>query len=672
MSYTLSNRTRTVNRTPLNIHQDSFPDGYISTIANSRRPRTSLSDLTNMEIVQDNVPRPRSPLVRYGTQPSNTVIGRGQYRYDGVRGQLFMMNVGGVGKVYYQVDGGTFTLITGNTYSVSGSWAGFRQTKNRVYIYNSVDNLSFIDLTTFTITVYVSLTTPTAPSGAASTNLTSGGSLPYNYYYAVTANNSVGESQASPASSAVNVNDIRDNWSAASSIAKTVTVTWSAVTGATSYTLYGGDDPNNLYEMLTLTNLSALSYVDDGSMTFNPYKTAPQSNSTQGAVFNWMYIDKTNSQPYGITLDNKLYYAAAGTGDFSSLNGGGYVTIDDGGDTILNFVDGFRTGKGDPVITTSSRGAAGKGRIDHITFDSATFGSQTIFFPSVIEANGESGTYAPRATVKAGDSLYYPTGLDFKTTGTSQNIVNILTTNSIGQDIVPDINQVSLEYLNNAAGVEYQDKVYFALPVSSTTNNQIWYIDLARKNLWVLRWNIAATDIWLYEDNMGNSHLCVIVNNIILEFNRNGATPTTDDGVAFPTRCAFSSLVWDPDGISLGNVQNQYFKLLQPAGNIQANTYGLSKRGTVANNGTDSYLVDVSFTGIGQWDYSGNYHYGDDIGTIQTFSDPIAVLHVRPKGLINQLDWEIVTSNAGCDYILSTSNTRGFVNDNLVYQGITS
>lgn len=665
----LSRRAKSPNRSIISIHQDSFPDGYISTIANSRRPHTSLSDLTNMEIVQDDVPRIRSPLVRYGTQPANPVIGRGQYRYNGTRGQLFMMNVGGVGKVYYQTDGGTFTLITGNTYSVVG-WAGFRQTKNRVYIFNGTDNLSFIDLTTFTITVYVSLATPVAPSGTGSTNLISG-TLPYNYYYAVTANNAVGESQASPASSAVNVNDIRDNWSAASGIAKTVTVTWTAVAGATSYTLYGGDSPNFLYEILTLTNLSTLSYVDDGSLTFNPYKTAPQSNSTQGGIFNWMYVDRTNSQPYGITSDNKLYYAAAGTGDFSALNGGGYVTIDDGGDTQLNFVDGFRTGKGDPVITTSSRGAAGKGRIDHVTFDSATFGSQTIFFPNVAEANGESGTYAPRATVKAGDSLYYPTGDAFKTTGTSQNIVNILTTNSISQNIVPDVNQISLAYLNNASGVEYQDKVYFALPVGSTTNNQIWYIDLARKNLWVLRWNIAATDIWLYEDNMGNSHLCVLVNNIVLEFNRNGATPTTDDGVPFSTRCAFSSLVWDPDGISLGNVKNQYFKLLQPSGNIQANTYGLSKRGTVAANGTDSYLVDVSFTGIGQWDYSGNYQYGDDIGTIQTFSNPIAVLHLRPKGLINQLDWEIVTSGAGCDYILSTSNTRGFSNNNLVYQGIS-
>jgi hypothetical protein len=78
----------------IDLHQNNFAKGYVSTFANSRRPQDSLSDMTNMELVQDNVPRPRSPLTRYGTQPANTVIGRGKYRYNGSRGLLFMMNVG--------------------------------------------------------------------------------------------------------------------------------------------------------------------------------------------------------------------------------------------------------------------------------------------------------------------------------------------------------------------------------------------------------------------------------------------------------------------------------------------------------------------------------------------------------------------------------------------------
>ncbi len=665
MPFQMQQRRKKKNRAVINIHQNKFPLAYISTIQNSRRNIESLSDMTNMELTQDNIVRPRAPLVQYGTQPAYPVIGRGAYNYGGVRGQFFMLNVGGTGKVYYQSDGGAFTLVAGTNAYDHTAWAGFVQTTNRAYIFNGVDNLSYINLATMTIVTYTTLATPAAPAGVGAAGLISG-TKPYNYYYKVTANNAVGESTASAASVAVNVNAIRDTWTPTNSVA----VTWSSVVGATSYTLYGGTDPNLLFEIVTIQGATTLTYTDDGSLTLNPYKTAPSSNSTQGAVFTWMYVDLSNSQSFGVTASNQLYYDSPGTGDFSSLNGGGFTTIDEGGATTLNFVTGFRTGKGDPVITTMSRGAAGKGKVNHIIFDSVTFGDQVIFFPSVSEANGQSGTYAPRATVKAGDSLYYPTGDTFKSTGTAQNIVNILSTRSIAQVIEPDVNNITLSALNGAAGIEYQDRIYFALPVGSSTNNEIWYLDLARKNAWILRWPVAAKDIWLYEDNNGNSHLCVLVGDVIMEFTRAGSTTTTDDGVPFRTRCAYSSLVWDEDGISLGNIHNQFIKLLQPKGVIVVNTYGLSKRGATTFTGTDSYEIDVSFTGIGEWDYSGNYMYGDDPGPVDTFAASIAVLKIKPKGLINQLDWELITEQANCDYFLSTVNTRGMANLDLIFTGI--
>jgi hypothetical protein len=670
MTYKLAGRRTKKHQAVINIHQNEFSKAYISTYANSRRPRNSLSDMTNMELVQDNIVRPRPPLVRYGTQPAYTVIGRGNYRYNGVRGMLFMFVVGGVGKIYRQTDGGAFTAIGGvNSYDAS-AWAGFRQSKSRVYVFNGVNNTTYIDLSTMQTVEYTTLSTPAAPTATPAAGLISGTRY-LNYYYKVTANNAVGESTASAASTAANVNAVRDTWTAANS----VTVTWSAVAGATSYTLYGGDDPNHLNEITTLANLASLQFVDDGSMTLNPFKEAPASNSTQGAIFTWMYVDTKDATIYGCTSDNKVYYSAPGTGDFSSLNGGGYTTIDDGGDSQVNFLDGFRTGKGDPVVSISSRGAAGKGKLNHMTFSTATYGSQVLTFPDVTEANGQSGTYAPRATVKARDSLYYPTGDAFKSTGTSQNIVNILTTMRIDQVIQPDTEKLSLGSLSGAAGVEYQDKIYFCLPVGNSVNNEIWILDLSRKNAWILRWPVAAKDIWLYEDSAGSSHLCVLVNNVILEFTRAGSATTTDDGVAWSSRCAFSSLTWDEDGISLGNIHNQYFKFLSPRGSILVNTFGLSKRGAVTNTGSETYEVDVSFTGYDIWNYdfgTGNSRdlYDADPGAIDTLARSVAVVRVRPKGLLNQEDWEVLTEEANCDYLLSSVNTRGTANLDLIYQGI--
>lgn len=681
MPYQTSAERTKKHQSVIDKHQNTFEKGYVSTFANSRRPEDSLSDMTNIELTQDNIPRPRPPLARYGTQPSGTVNGRGKYRYNGSRGLLWMI----AGRIYRQVDGGAFTLIGGvNTYSTT-LWAGFVQSKSRVYVYNGDStgagaNLSYIDLATMATVEYTALATPAAPAGTGNAALISG-TKPYNFYYKVTANNAVGESTASTASAAININTPRDSWvplnTPTVAAPQTITVTWSAVTNATSYTLYGSDNNTDFYEIVTLAGLTTLSFIDDGSLTLNPYKTAPASNSTQGAIFIWMYVDTRNSQVFGITYINQLYYsataAAAGSAaDFSSLNGGGFAVIDEGGDSMLNFIDGFRTGKGDPIITTSSRGAAGKGKINHVAFDSATFGDQTIFFPNITEANGQSATYAPRCTVKSRDDLIYPTGDSVQKLGTSQNIVNILTRATLSDLIVPDINNITLGSLYKAAGVEYQDKVYMCLPVGSTENNQIWIVDRARKDAWTLRWPVAAKDIWLYEDNAGASHLCVLVSNIIMEFTRAGTIPHTDDSVAWSSRCAFSSLVWDPDGISLGNIHNQYFKLLSPTGRITANTYGLSKRGSTTNTGTAAYAVETSFTGIGIWDYSGNYQYGDDIGNVNSFAQSVAVLHVKPKGLLNQEDWEVISSTASTDYFLSAVSTRGMANLDLIYQGLTT
>lgn len=654
--YVAQRRRKRKARAVINIHQNKFAKGYISTYPDSRRPTDSLSDCTNIEITLDNTPRPRPPLVRYGTQPANTIIGRGNYKYAGVRGMLFMMNVAGVGKVYYQTDGGAYTLI-GGTFD-DEAWAGFCQSSGRVYIYNGVDNLAYIDLATMTLQTYSSLATPVistvTKTGMAGTT--------YTHYYRVSANNDVGESIAS-VSGSVTSGKIRDAW-----ILNTdyVDVTWGAVSGATSYTVYYGDSPDTLEELYTVT---ATTFRDDGSLATNPFKLAPEGNSTAGAIFNWMYNDTKNSQVFGVDNENKLYYSAPGTGDFSPYNGGGYVGIDVNGDTTLNFVDGFRTGKGDPVITTSSRGAAGRGKLNHVTFDQLTIGDQVIVYPNVFEGNGQSGTYAPRCTIKARDGLIYPTGTDIKNTGTSQNIVNILTTNSMSKLIQPDVDKLDLDNLHKAVGVERNDICYMALPVNSTENSEMWILDLSRKNLWVLRWTIAAKDMWLYEDNSGATHHCVLVDNVILEFTRAGAMTTQDDGVPFRTRVAFSALVWDEDGVTMANIRNQYAKLLQPKGHITMNAYGLSRKGLTDAVGSDDFVVETSFTGIGQWDYSGDYQYGDDVGEIDSFGKSVAVLRIKPKGLLNQLEWEIVTEDANCDYYLAAVNTRGIVHINLIYNG---
>ena len=656
MPFTLSSkRNRRKARRVINVHQNKFTKGYVSTIDNSRRPTDSLSDLTNIEVVQDNVLRPRPPLVAYGTQPDKTVLGRVNVRYNSTRSIYWAMDDAGTGKMYKQTDGGSFSTV-GGAYD-DEAWMGGVQSKGKLYLYNSVDKLSYIQLSDDSIHTYTSLATPSI-SSVAKTGMTG---TSFTHYYRVTANNEVGESIASVVGS-VTSGKIREAWIDGTDYN---TVTWSAITGAASYTVYYGSSAANCLELYTVSGNGTVSFIDYGTLATNPYKLAPEGNSTEGAIFTWMYHDSKNSQIFGITSDNKLFYSAPGTGDFSPYNGGGWVAIDENGDTELNFVDGFRDGKGDPVVTVSARGAAGKGKLFHVTFDSLTVGDQIIVYPNVYEANGQSGTYAPRATLKEQDSLWYFTGQDVRSTGTSQNIMNILTTNTVSQAIEPGVERIKLDNQHRAAGVSYRDKLYFALPVGTTENNQIWVLDLSRRNLWVLRWTVPAKDLWLYEDNSGRTHFCALVNNRVLEFTRAGARTHQDDGTAWRSRIAFESLVWDEDGIILGKMRNQYFKFLFPKGNIQVNATGLTRKGAESTVGSDEFTVTTTPTGwdAQMWDMN---MWDADPGVINTYGKSVAVLNIKPKGLLAQLDWEVVSDTPGTDYTLSAVNTKGYALEDLV------
>lgn len=635
---------------PINVHQNKFPKGYISTIDNSRRPVDSLSDLTNIEVVQDNVLRPRPPLVRYNTQPPYPVIGRGFITENGVRSILWMLNVSSVGKLYKQTDGGTFTLL-GGAYDAT-AWASCVQAEGRCYVFNGVNNLSYVDTSDDTIHTYTSLATPVI---SAVTYTGTAGS--FSHYYRVTAHNSVGESIGSTVFS-VGSAKIRENWVLNTDF---INVTWGAVAGATSYTVYYGSNTNTQNELYTVSN--ATTFRDDGSLATNPFKVTPETNSTTGAVFKWMYVDAKNSQVFGISTDDKLYWTDQGSanpGDFSN-----YTPIDAEGSTTLNYVDGFRNGKGDPLVTVSARGAAGKGKLFHAAMATQTVGDTSFTYADLYEANGQSGTYSARGTIKARDALWYFTGQDVKSTGTSQNIVNILTTNTVSQVIQPDLDLINLQYLYKSVGIEYKDKLYWAVPVGTTENNEIWCLDLTRKNMWILRWPIAAKDMWLYEDSTGATHFCVLVNDVILEFTRAGAVTHQDDDVAWRSRVGFSSLVWDEDGIILGKIRNQYFKLLFPKGTINVNATGLTRKGVSQAVGSDTFTVTTTPTGYDDWIYD-TFQYDEDPGEVNTYGKSVAVLRVKPKGLLAQLDWEVVGDTAGTDYILSSVNTRGTALDELI------
>lgn len=634
--------------------QGGFKKGYLSFVQDSRMPIDALSDLTNATLDQDNLPRPRPSLILFGEQPLGTILGVGTF-IKIVGGQpekwdISMQVVGGVGKIHVRKDGGTWvaSVDADNSYD-DEAIVNFCQSGDRVYISNGTDAMSYYDINSGGILKYVALATPSAPTatgtGLVGTNFT--------YYYRITANNAIGESAASTADTEA-VSTIRDQWTLGTQY---ITVSWSSVAGATSYNIYAGTVAG---QEQYLTSVAGLTFKDDGTLALNPFKLAPAGNSTEGPRLTFMW--NTVGQLFGVgDVDNPafLWYdgGAAAVGDFSPFNGGGNVSINEGGDTVPVAVRGFRTGKSDPAITVLSRGISGVGKMHHVIFTTTTFDDNIIVIPNVQEANGQSGTVSARAVVEANNSLWYPTGQDFKSTGTSANIQNILSTNSVSIDILPDVQRLNLAAMDKSCGIVYENKIYWAVPVGGSDNNQIWIKDLSRKGIWIMPWLISARFMWLSENNeTGTVDFCVYDGTHILAFSR--SVSTQDNGVAFMTRVAHDGLTWADNGMTMAAIQEVRFKLLHPNGTINVNCSGLDEDGETNTLATDSFTQTSSFTGWGQLDWTDD-QWSADVGVINFTAKQVEVITLEIDETLNQVAWQITTDTAGSDYYLNSVFTRG-------------
>jgi hypothetical protein len=584
---------------------------------------------------------------------------------------------GNRGALYTRKDGGSWTLVTGTYYYSATAWAIFAQgaqlstsdtEDQRVYIVNGVNNLSYYDIGSNSVVTYTGLSTPTISSVTATSGLN--GST-YNQYYRISANNAGGESAASANSSAA-INTARDYWTSSQSI----TVSWAAISGATSYNVYTSDQSG---QEAYLGTVNGTSFVDNGTIAINVFKLAPNNDSSAGPVLS--SIVNIDNQLYGVgDVNNPQYLWFSGSGqhfgDFSfNPLGGGYVGIDYGGGTVPTDVFPFHDGHGNPAPSVLTSGAAGRGRLYHLAPTSTTVGSTTLTYYNVYEANAQDGCPSYRGAAVYNNNAYYLTGAAFKTTGTKADVVNILATDTVSDQILPDIQRLNQSALSTYVALEYLGKVYFALPTGgSTTNNEIWILDLTRGGLWIVSWQLgdgsSIQHMWLYEDNSKQTHFLILTTkNQVLELDLNRiSAPHQDNGVAFQALIAGGSMVFDTGGVAEVSSYFTYFKYLNPLGTRQTTIYGLDESNSYRPLANSKVDIQASSTRLvwGSMLYSnpdGSSVYSGHNGTIgapgsitaiapATYTDPIEV-----DEIVSEQEWQIFSDTIGTDHLLSSVTT---------------
>jgi hypothetical protein len=560
-----------------------------------------------------------------------------------------MQNVAGVARPYIAKDGGAWTVTTGKTYDLTAS-AHFCQVDDKVLIMNGTDNLSYFDITTSTgtptITPFTALSTPGAPTVTMSGSTTA----TYTYYYRITANSTVGETAASVAGTDT-TGKRREEWIAATDF---MTLTWSAVTNAVSYNVYMGEVSGQ--EFLIASGINGLTFVDTGVATYpkDVTRLAPVSDSTAGPKVTRGTV--INGQVFltGDT-DNPRYVWFGGFGesilDFSPFGGGGNVEIGKGTKEFPVKVMSFRDGRGNARITALCRGTNGTGKRYVLSPSSVTVGDITIDFMEVQEDNGQDGTDSPDGVILYNDSLWYPSRDGFKTTGTRPQLQNILSTNRVSNSIQPDIKDLNISAMDNCVGLGFEGKLYWALPKGSDTNNEIWVLDLDRKGAWMKPWSISADWMWLYNDNSGVTHFCVLVDNEIFEMSYTQAT--NDDGTAFPTSATSGIIKFSEDGMDWGKIIDVTFVLLRPQGNITLSVSGKTEDAALTTLGSETYNPETSISGWGETNWESYLGWADSETVPTSYGDARAAIVIEVDEVLNWWKWDLSTEDLGVDYQLS-------------------
>jgi len=470
---------------------------------------------------------------------------------------------------------------------------------------NGVDHLSYLNIATSAVIPFTTLSNPIAPTLSA--NNVGGSGL--NVYYRITANSTVGETAASSALT-VPIDTDRDLWNPPSAGGTdSIVIAWSAVPNATSYNIYMGTVSG--FEYLIAGGVNGLIFTDDGTFAQDTSRLYPTTNTTAGPrVAGGTVI---NGRAFLVRDADNPYYVWNGGDpgfelDFSPVNGGGWSLVGNGSKDLPLVVKPFRDGKGSPQITVLCQGTNGLGKRFIMTPDQVTFGSTVISFYDVVEDNGQDGTVSRDGVIAYADSLYYPSRDGFKTTGTKPQLQNVLSTNRVSNTIQTDLRTLNNNAMDGCIGLGFEGRLYWALPVNSDTNSEIWVLDIERNGAWMKPWSIAADWMLLYNDNMGNTHHLILSNNIIYDLSYSALT--TDDGQAFMTSGQSGQIYFSDDKRMWVQLLQVIYVILRPQGEMNFQITGKTEDSSLQALGEPTTFVPDSKTTVAGWGEVNTYIVG--------------------------------------------------------------
>ncbi len=435
-----------------------------------------LTDAKNIILSVDGI-EPRYGTARDGDTSGTKVYGAvGYYKSDGTREFLRVAN-----SRLQKLVGGVWTAIGSTAFAALKTV--LLMARDKIYCFNGSDDLRVYDGS--------SITTYTALAETASVTVTPTGTTGSTAYsYTISAFNNQGENIGTTGTTATgNATLSATNYNALS---------WSAVSNATGYNIYGRK-ASGYGEVYLATVYGVIAYNDTGADTPNVDILPQEDNATGGIsgkfacfAISRIFVAGNSDNP------SRLYWGGVADklDNFSMApEGGGYVDVfkNDGATirAIIPFQGGVIIGKDNAIYK----------------FSFASDGS-----PQLEEITRSFGMISHYATLAVENDVIFPAKKDgrlaFYSLGNQENYAaTILRTNELSIKIATDLENVNLGYLDQAWAFYYRNVYGCAVPKSgSTTNNRIWALD-TRFGAWVYWEGMSPSCFAEFTDTTGTQDM---------------------------------------------------------------------------------------------------------------------------------------------------------------------
>jgi len=411
------------------------------------------------------------------------------------------------GKVRYIQDNDAAWIDCGGTNVVTttiGTITTFMRVNNWLLVMNGVDEMRYIDLTTFNMVQFTYVPNPTSSITATATGITTTGS--FKVYYGYTYNSNGGGETAVSNILTQTVSKSRSTWSSTGSEYLTLAFNDTPPAGATSRNLYAaislqGTTPvaSDLAMLQSNIPLASTSFVDNGSLGFSiDFNTAPSVNSTRGIKAKSGSIANNIPVVYG-DPDNPydLYFGSiTDTGvSFGSNNGGQRLPLMKGTNFYPTSVIGFRNNQNVPNLLAlfSSTESVSKQQI--ISQKTLTYGNSTINYWGADDLNtGASSVYSPYGVVLNLAELLFPASEGITSLKTEANLQNVLSPSIVSDSVSKTYKTIKNADFNKIVGAVWNNLAAFAVPSRGYNyNNQIIVRDMENRDKpkWAV-WDLAV------------------------------------------------------------------------------------------------------------------------------------------------------------------------------------